>query len=235
MKKKFLAVVLTGAMVIGSSVVAFADTTNDGTAATSITANSELNTPTISVTITDPGTAIVANPYKLVLEDKDDSTDSLGGTTYTLSNGSDCEVSVSFTGTLAVEGSVTLASSKDAVAKATKPTVYVQAVVKDANATTGGYAVYDTKSKATTVDGKTAAEATAVVYTKTGAAYTPSIVMERKDATKTDAAIDIDLSGESAGAGWGDTDKFTVTTVISVAPSTSEANVKCAEKASTTD
>ena len=225
MRKRFLSVVLTGAMVIGSSAMALAaDKKYEGNDAVSIEASSQLKSPTINVTVNDPEAKITANPYGLKVQvNEKNVTDTLVGTSYKVTNSSDCNVSVGFTATIVADSGskVKVATTADAAQKATAPTAFVQATVKNSD---GQYAIYDAKTKKVTFGEKE--NAAAVVYAAKAATYTAPIVLEKKNAVDSKVAVaTVELTGATGGAGWEAADTFKVTTVFNIAPSVSEANV----------
>jgi hypothetical protein len=238
MKKKFLSVFLTGVMVIGSCVVTLADNpTNpmvNATPTSTIEADSQIQSPTISVALTLPtgdAAKIKANPYKLTIGTGDDAiTDSLVGTSYTVTNNSNCEILLSVKGSVSVAGATKIATSVTAAETAATPTVFIQAYVKSDADT---YLKVDSKTKAVSA-ASSVTEATPLVYAAKAVAYTGNIVMQRADATDTakptPAAVIIEVTGATGGVGWAktdtaDTDTFKASTVLDVAPSTSDANI----------
>lgn len=248
MKKKFLSVLLTGVMVIGSCVVSFADDQNpsasemvNATPTSTITAASDIQAPTISVKITMPEgtTKLKANPYKLSVDIGNDktTTDSLIGVNYTVTNESNCEILLSVKGGVDVSSGVQLVATKKAAEEATKPSVFVQAYFKNGDKYMKVNSKKEIEDAGEATDAKPApyTDATPLVYAKNPAAFTGNIVMQR--ATKTgdtvskSSKVQIEITGATGGVGWKkgeteDTDKFTASTILDVAPSTSQYNVE---------
>lgn len=234
MKKKFLSVLLTGAMVIGSCVVSFADPTMNGTEATTLDAGSDIQKPTISVGVTLPtGDAtklIKANPYKLAIGSGDDAVnDSLIGTSYTITNSSNCEISLSVNGIITVEGGTKVATSATAAETATTPTAFVQAFLRTGTGDDKKYLKVNSKTKALeeatgATDENPYGDATPLVYAAKSVAYTGNVIMQRAAGTDK-AVVYVDITGATGGVGWTDSTTFKASTVLNVAPSTSAANI----------
>jgi len=143
MNKKLIAILLTAALMVGSTVSAFAASTSfnaigtkafDETEPASIAHDGEVAVPKISVTISSLSGNVWANPYGLeVLNAKGETTqDTLVGDIVTVSNNSNMKVSVGIGGYVSVDGEkpeIKVVTTKPKTVVAKDKTVYVQAIV----------------------------------------------------------------------------------------------------------
>jgi len=246
MNKKLIAILLTAALMVGSTVSAFADSTSfnaiggadiNNVEPASVEHTGDVKVPKISVTICSLSSNVWANPYGLeVLDAKGKTTqDTLVGDIITVSNNSNMKVSVGIGGYIEVPArtdskpgiKVVTTKPKSVVAK--EKTVYVDAVVWDMS---------DTKvlhtQKVTTSNGNPTVEAVkpvaAMIYTQktekskpASIALRPVLAAGTGDAPIADTArtgeIQIKLTGATTyteDGAWDSADKFKVNTIFDI-------------------
>lgn len=178
MKKKVMALVLAGAMLIGGSFTALAseiNTAESGAYSAKLEAESGIKTPTIKITV-PTAVAVTLNPYKIktTVGSNTDSQEQIVSDTYFIKNESNVEIRVdaSLKMTPATGGKVVLASAPLTGKETTKSAFVYLDVSSSADGTTKyNYASelsFDKTSKSQIVGGKTAAKKTGLINLDAG-------------------------------------------------------------------
>lgn len=246
MNKKLIAILLTAALMVGSTVSAFAASTSfnaiggadiNNVEPASVEHTGDVKVPKISVTISSLSGNVWANPYGLEVLDAEGKTtqDTLVGDIITVSNNSNMKVSVGIGGYITIddnenEQKVKVVTTKPKSVIAKDKTVYVDAMVWDMS----GKKVLHTQKVTTTSTG-TSVEAVkpvaAMIYpqsttqkpNKASMALRPVLAAGTGEAPIADTArtgeIQIKLTGATTyteDGAWNASDTFKVNTIFDI-------------------
>jgi len=223
MNKKLVASLLTVAMVISSTVMAFAAGTGS-VSQTSIKHEGTVETPTIEVNINAADNTIVANPYGLAvtgLAQVNGKYPTLKGDKITVTNAGNMKVAVGITGKVEVSNNlVKIMTSSSGMDKLTQyKQIYVQGLV-----TLDGTEDKILYNKPAADGGKAMSP---VAYTAKGAVFTNEPVLAPTgDANGKNVCILVIDGATSypADSQWTDDDGFKVTTTFDIKATTNNVS-----------